>query len=813
MVDAVGPVYAGRFEEFVVQDSGEEYTLMFLADRNNAGLQAENKAPVYYWVPGQVRLARHGDTGPYKFQHTHFVGVMDEDTHVGVEGQAEVAGGLMAMTTTSRFPTSVLKQATDQLLDKFRGDDDRYWGWRTSAAPRTAMTPITSNTTAITNLSPGHDGTAPTEHVPTRTGTSPGGAEPAGDGGSGRPGRSTRSLVRSARPPARVIHGRPQSRSNLDAWAFDLQGQGPGSVTGGENAYSGLMGAYPSELIWAGFHSGYSPMVAAQQLIMPMWSQEVYLKITGNWSRIFDHFSGHANARFLWASADVRHEFNQLRINGDIKIELAIDGTTPQGEEAAQAIEARIDLIVEQFTNEAAQVIFEPPMPTVEPAEAPSGGRLSRLFGSGGVALRSQRDEQHVNLSFEETRFFRYNQPTTISSNLIGLAEEIEADPAAEARYFTRLVMGDYSRKVSRIVKPVVRWSDPARDYVGQPVSFMSAQIGYPDENGVPVWTMETFQSGDVDTDTWTPAFARRNADEVSGAPEGWTPDKTFVRRKVHLQEPPGAFDNPFVHLSIEQNEVDLDDGPHGTMSDEGVLEVRADRVGVLEVGPISLGVVLADATQVVEVTFYPRGRTLEGAEREPVRFQWRHDDQDEPRFLKLYTGDKDYQPDFDYEVRVIVRGSIFTPGMEWTGDRLRGTGNGPLMLGVPPADSVPPGRQVRYSPHQLTNLDSSGVPTLQAGEPESDTGESGTTVSRPPGTRSSESSNSGSSNSESRSEPGAGNGYDAEIGGFELGTRSSGTDSSDSCGAGRSNGRTSPVASPAESEAELELVTSFRPG
>lgn len=547
MVDAAGPVYAGRFEEFIVQEGGEEYTLMFLADLNNEGLQRDGKPPVYYWVPGEVRLARHGDTGPYKFRHIHFVGVMDEETHVGVDGQAEVVGGLMAMTTTSRFPTSVLQQATEQLLDKFRGDDDRYWGWRTSAAPRTAMTPITSNITAVTNLSPGHDGTAPTENVPVSGGSShaPGDANPADSGGGGRPGRSTRSLVRPARPPARVIHGRTQSRSSLDAWAFDLQGQGPGSVTGGENAYSGLMGAFPSELVWAGFHGGFSPMVVAQQLIMPMWSQKVTLKITGSWERIFQHFSSHANARFLWASADIRAEFNQLRISGGIQVEIAIDGTTPQGQQAAEAIEARIDLIVGEFTKEAAQVIFEPPMPTVTPAEAPSGGALSRLFGGGGVALRAQRDQQKVELIYDETRWFRYNQPTTISSSLTGLADEIEADPAAEARYFQRLVLGGGSRKVTRVVKPVVRWSDPARDYVGQPVSFMSAQIGYPDENGVPVWTMETFQSTDAETNPWKPAFARRDADEVSGAPDGWTPDKTFVRRKVHLQEPPGVFDHP----------------------------------------------------------------------------------------------------------------------------------------------------------------------------------------------------------------------------------------------------------------------------
>ncbi|WP_243466475.1 hypothetical protein [Methanosarcina mazei] len=79
MVDAVGPVFTGGFEEFVVNgESGEQYTILYLPDRNNDQLQREGKAPVYYWVPGQVRLARFGDTGDFKFRHIHFVGVMDE---------------------------------------------------------------------------------------------------------------------------------------------------------------------------------------------------------------------------------------------------------------------------------------------------------------------------------------------------------------------------------------------------------------------------------------------------------------------------------------------------------------------------------------------------------------------------------------------------------------------------------------------------------------------------------------------------------------------------------------------------------------
>ncbi|MGB3296571.1 MAG: hypothetical protein WBB01_26595, partial [Phormidesmis sp.] len=231
MVNPVGPVYTNRFEEFVVNDeNGEEYTILYLADLNNDKLQAEGKPPAYYWVPGTVRMARKGDTGDYKFRHVHFVGVFNEDLHAGVEGNSEVTGGLLAFTTTSRYPTSVLKQAEAQLLDKFRGDSDKYWGWRTPAAPQFAMVPITSNTTLITSLTPGRDGTAPVEGIGTPAAPS-GGAAPPGD----------RTLVRRVDPNQQVIHGRSfRSSSAIDAWAWNMQGQGPGSVTGGENAYAGM---------------------------------------------------------------------------------------------------------------------------------------------------------------------------------------------------------------------------------------------------------------------------------------------------------------------------------------------------------------------------------------------------------------------------------------------------------------------------------------------------------------------------------------------------------------------------------------------
>ncbi len=708
MTNAVGPVFAGGFEQFVVNDeSGESYTILFLPDRNNDQLQREGKPPVFYYVPEQVRLAQHGDRKDYKFHHVHFVGVFDEDTSVGI-GEGEVQGGVLSLTTTSRYPTAVLQQAQGQLLEKFRGRSDIYWGIRTTVAPDIRIAPIVSNITAITNLSPDASGA-----VPTATPTPGGGPVPG-----------PRDIIPGARSAPRsrevvyprqnglvrtVPHGRNfRAPTALDAWAWRLQGQGPGSVTGGENAYSGLVGAIPSEIIWAGFHGAYSPIVVAQNLLLPMWSQLMRIKITGSWERIFQHFSSHLNARYLWFSADIKAEFNNLRLNGDIKVEVDIDGTAPGADEMEKVIEKRIDTIVQQFTEQAKKVIFEPPMPDVKPAEAPSGGILSSLFGgTAGLALRFRRDTTQVNLEYEETRYFRYLQPHTISSSMKGFFDQIKQDPDAEKKYFTRLVLGGLGRKVHRIIKPVVNWPEPARQWVGEPVAFVSAQVGYPDQQGIIQWKSEIFQSTDPADRTWEPVFVQWRDGEVSNPPRDWDPSQTYVKRKVHLKEPPGESEYPFMKVTVEQNVIDLDRGPNGSLTNDNTLEVRADSAGVLDVGPIALGAELGTAQEVVEVEFRAMGKRADGSERSDkvTRFRWSFTDQNEPRYWRVFTGQLDFVPRYEYQVHVTVRGTLFNKGMAWSGPWTAGAGNGPLMVQVPtPGD---PGVQPRsLTPREIASTE-----------------------------------------------------------------------------------------------------------
>ena len=693
MVNAVGPVFAGGFETFIINDErGEDYTITFLPDRNNQELQAAGQSPVFYYLPEQVRLARKGDRGDFKFRHIHFVGIQDESS-IGVDN-GETQGGVLAFTTTSRFPTAVLAQAQQMVAERFRNLPDRYWGIRGNVSPTIRIAPITKNTTAVSNIVPGPEGLTPTEAAAEQLPAPPAG--PADPGGPGMPGaprmRSSIVAARGFDPMMPVPHGRGfRPAPTINPWAWRLDGQGPGSVTGGENAYAGFMGPMASEVVWAGFHGAYSVLAVSQQLIMPMWSQLMRLKIRGDWRSIFSHFSAAAGGRGLFFAADIKAEFNNMRKSGTITVEVDIDGTAPGADKMEETINKRIDTIVAEFTRIAKEVIFDPKPPQVEPAQTPKGGGIfSSIFGfGGGVALKARFDQTSLSLQYNEERYFRYNQPHTISSTLEGFYNEIKQDPAAEQKYFTRLVLGGLGRKVMRIVKPVVNWPRIDQGWRGEPVAFLSTQVGYPTEQGQVRWMPHTFQASDPQDPTWKPAFVQWRDGEVTNPPADWTSDETFVRRAVHYLEPPNESEDPFVKIIVERNVMELDPGPNGTLTNENVIEVRADQAGVLDVGPIAIDAVLESNAQVAEIEFRALGQRLDGSNRSDrvTRFRWTLADQERGRLWRVFTGDPAYAPQYEYRVSVTVKGTIFAQGQAWTGPWQTVSGNGELMARVPGPD------------------------------------------------------------------------------------------------------------------------------
>lgn len=683
MTDAIGPVFMGGFEPIPTGDDGR--AILYLPDKHNSQLQREGKPPVYYYLPSAVRLARkNGSTGDYKFHLIHFVGVRGDGTTVGVGDKQELSGGVLSLTTTAGFPIETLRASQEAFLATVKGKDVPYWGWNTQVRPVFRPMPIVSCVTALSNLSPQADGTVPSTDPRVRfrnTPRDPGVPFLSREERDAKIAEFNQAMSTRGERSIDISQPIPRQARNLDPWFWKLGGDGKGSVIpDGENAFSGLVGSIPAALLWEGFHGSYSPLVVSQSLQMKVWSQDIRLHLSGDWSSIYQHFSAAAQGRYLWFSADVKAEMNNMRISGALKVDLEIDGTLPNADKLEAEINKRADLITQKFMEQAAKTIFDPPPPNVAPAEAKSNPLAAFELG---VALKFRQDTRETHLKYEETRAHQYIQPHFISSSLEGFYDEIKADPKNEKKYFTRVFLDDWERKVRRVIKPVINWPDPERKLIGEPVAFASAQVGYPNTDGALQWEATMFQPGQAPDVTFISDTSMKKLAEVTTPPPKWTPESTFVKRAIHLREPPSELESPYMRIFVEKNVIELDP-PGGTLTNEINLEVRAESAGKLEVGPISLDARLEGADQIIEVEIQPIKDDKQTPLRAPTRFRWSAADQDMDRFLTVYTGDLDYRPRYNYRVTVTVKGSIFSQGMTWTGEWVERAGNGAVMINVP---------------------------------------------------------------------------------------------------------------------------------
>ena len=765
MADAVGPVWAGGFQETVGTGQSGLYTILWLPDKHNDDLQKDNKPPVYYWMPNTVRIARDPATGDFKFHLVHFEGVLNQQSSIDAAPTADgstptqISGGVLTVSTTASPPDDVLQASQNQLIERFRGKDKKYWGWNTSVTPEFRPMEISANVTSLTNLSPTATGSVPNSGGSAGGGTTGGaggkGGAPPPSGGAGKPaggaaaggggaapadgaaGDGTATGTRSLRSirslPTAPVLASPRTitynpvkfrgPSNLDMWYWNLQGQGPGNLDLlGENAFSGLVGSLPAALLWNGFKGVYSPIVVRQDIKFPVWSEVVHLKMDGNWKRIFDGFSSELKGHYLFFSADIKVAYKKLVADGTIKIDLEIDTTVPGSAEMAKEIEKREDLILQKFMDAAQEMIFKP-MPPDDPAKA-SDGPPGSPWGVG-LALSYDHQETNLNLHYDEVIDERFFMQSVVSGALEGFYNEIKKDPKSKDKYFTTLYLDDWDRKVSRVFKAVCNWSSPTKSWVGEPVAFMSAQVGYPAVDGSLEWNGNIFQPTDSPGSHWEIAMARKNLEDVTGPPAGWTPDKTFIKRQLHMLEPASDADSPYAHIQVEKDPIDLDGAdPNGLLLDDLNLAVRANIAGVLSVGPIRLNKHLTDSNQMVEVTFQALGQDDNGYDRAPSTFLWTQADQTTDRWFMVYTGQQKFFPRYQYQVHAFVQGGLLTDsGLEWMGPWVQVVGNGPCIVKVPP-------------PNAKGVTSKSFIPgAVTTGQPAATPAGSGVAVSPPPST------------------------------------------------------------------------------
>lgn len=661
MAQAMGPTYAGGSQP--ITQGG--YDVLYLPDVNNRELIAQGEAPVFYYIPNQVRMARKNgpESGDPLFNLVRFSGTGGEGV---IGGGGDVAGGILTFTTTGALPEQTRRQSEAAITAQFADSETAFWGIKGTRKPpmfRPAI--IAQSTTSLSNLAP----------TPAGFPTSEGGTRGIGRGFRSVGMPRNRALTRDPEP------GVVPTDNNLEPWYCVMQGQGSGSIDPtGTHAFSGLLGKYPTAIAWAAFHGGSSPLIVIQNYRLKVWSPVCTIKIDGNWDSVFQHFSAAATGRYLWAKVDAQAEFNNMRKSGTIKVDIKIDTTLPGADEIAKRMEERSDLVFNKFMEMAQKTIFDQPTPQVEAAQASSGSMLTSPWGVG-LSLKYRRDENHLDLHYEETKQFAYLQDHTVSSSLAGLADEIKADPEAERKYFMTVYLDDWPRRLARVVRPVASWTDNT-------VQFMSVQVGYPNTSGELNWEGHSFSSSDGNDPTWKYQTAQKIASDVSNAPQDWTPDKTFVKRKVHLAEPPSEILDKYNRVQIERNVIDLDPEPNGTLLNDTTLEVRADSAGRIAVGPIGLGVMLEDKSQMVEVVMEATDRSYQSLGMPAVRFRYNFDDIDTDRSWTVFSGDPELLPYYRYQVTASVKGTLFRKGQSWTGPWVTANGNGPLIVEVPAPDA-----------------------------------------------------------------------------------------------------------------------------
>lgn len=698
--EPVGPIWTGGFQHVTTSEAGVDYLLLYLPDKHNDLMQQAGKPPVYYWMPSGVRLAQKPN-GDYKFYYLHFAGVQTGSTTVGVVPgiTREVTGGALSFTVTSAPPAGALAKAHQQVLQDCKDKGDRFSRY-VSSVPAPALgdpgffreMTLASNTVSVTNASMNPDGSL----------TTGGGTDP---------------------------------------FFWKMQGQGPGTtVASGESAFTCMMGSVAAEIVAAGFKANQSTIAVIENLQVPLWAPITSLTMTSDWERVYSHLSTAVSARYFWASADVRTTWNYLRTSGAIKVDLEIDRTLQGSDDQEKTVEKFIDMLIPLWMEQAKQVIFQP-MPNVPDAQAPSGG--SGCFGTGwglgvGVSLDYRHDQVEIANSFQFRSDQRYLQPATISGTLDGLADVLAAHPEQLRKYFGELYLDDYDRMITVACKPGVNWPDPSRRWVGDPVDFVSVQIGYPNTAGALQWSGTTFTrpadptavvpadptaglptgppgSGSpssapsayisfadgTTSSTWFARMTEKLAVDVANPPEGWTPDRMFVKRSIVFKPPAPDTDSPYLRQRVEVNQVELDPGANGTPTNELAQPVKCDHVGVLNVGPIALGGHLS-GNWTAEIALKPHGTRLDGTSRENdvVNFSFTADDQHTPRYWTVYTGQPDYAPQFSYQVTVHRNADIGDPAPPddgWTGPWIQATsGNGaftalPPRLGEPGVTEINP--------------------------------------------------------------------------------------------------------------------------
>lgn len=642
---AAGPAFVGQVMSRVVEDDeGGKHEIVFLPDKNNPELRAAGRPVHYYFLPQSNRLAKHS-AGDFIFGVQRFSGIMDPSKNIGEDGYSELAGGVMNFTATMAPPPGVVEKAFDEVKKDLQLTQNKHYFWKQDQPIVAMPAPVAlrSNTTVLHSLN----------YKNSDVGTE---------------GEVT---------------------DNPDAWAFEIQGAGEGTLNiMATNAFTVMMGRRPIELVWGAAKGGTSPLTLENHISYDVWTVPFKLTITGDWERIRTHFSASAGVQYSWFNASASHEVNKLIENGaiDVKIELGAGMSMEEKEKremAAESIITTISNMVMEKLKQAGTSVDE----AVEAAThnmSPQEKSKLKVLGSVvsiiekfkvgvGVAVKNRKDIFSGSFTFTKQIEEQVTRSEVISAQMEGVFDQIKADETALDRYFTEVFMEEGFRKVHVIGSAIANWPE---NQVGDPIHSLRVQVGYPDSQGQINWKAAgrvlDGPTDDTMSTTTLPAIwvagnkdARFVFDFTRHDDRGEDSEKIWVRKTIAFKESPDVAVNEITE-EYETNEHTLD--------------IRAESSGQLLVGPISLDMTIPEGDNQIDVIVHVK--TPKFGEK---TYRFNGTTLNTERYYKVWYASPDDVESYDYKVEATVKGKRFgQKAVRWESGWTQGNGNGPLTIAIP---------------------------------------------------------------------------------------------------------------------------------
>lgn len=637
-----GPAFVGQIMSSVVEDDdGGKHEIVFLPDKNNPELREAGRPMCYYYLPQSNRLANHSG-GDFIFSVQRFSGIMDPSKNIGEDGYSELAGGVMNFTATLAPPTGVVEKAFADIKEQLQLTGNKHYFWQKDTPIVAVATPVAlrSNNTVLHSLNYKNSET-------------------------GQDGATS---------------------DNPDAWAFEIQGAGEGTLNiQATNAYTVMMGRRPIELVWGAAKKGTSPLTLENHISYDVWTVPYKLTITCNWERIRTHFSAAAEGQYAWFKASASHEVNKLIETGGIEVKIEA-GADMDGDERTR-IETASDSIISTITTMVMQKLTQAGTTlddTVAAAESEEHTQEKKkkkrwwsplqTFKVGlSVAIKNRKDVFEGSFTFEKTIENQVVRSEVISSQMEGVFDEIEEDETNIDRYFTEVFMEEGFRKVHVVATAIANWPE---NQIGDPIHSLKVQVGYPDSNGQINWKpsgrvldgpTDEEMSGTTIPAIWVPGNkdARFIFDFTRHGDRGEDSEKIWVRKTIAFKESPDVAVNEI----IEEYETDAH-----------TIDVRAESSGQLLVGPINIDMVIPDADKQIDVIVHVK--TPKFGEK---AYRFNGATAAAERYYKVWYAKPEDLEDYQYKVEATVKGKRFgQKSVRWEGAWTSGAGNGPLTVEIP---------------------------------------------------------------------------------------------------------------------------------